>query len=73
MPQIPASLGVSMLANIKEFVSLPFSLLNELWADGHDISVPWDETVAMREEAMEESIYGLWAARFAHAFAAGNK
>jgi len=45
----PADLSVSMLGNTTEFVSPLFALLNELRADGHDVSAPWDEAVAMRE------------------------
>jgi hypothetical protein len=77
-PKIPASLGISMLANTKEFVSPLFALLNELRADGHDISSPWDEAVAMREaiqradKTMEKTISLMWASRFGHASTAGN-
>lgn len=77
-PKIPASLGVSMLANTKEFVSPLFALLNELRTDGHDISSPWDEAIAMREaiqradKAMEEITSLMWVSRFDYASTAGN-
>lgn len=45
----PARLNLSMLANTKTFVSPLFHLLNELRADGHDVSAPWDEAIAMRD------------------------
>lgn len=47
--KIPAALSISMLGNTTEFVSPLFALLNELRSEGHEISAPWDEAVAMRE------------------------
>ncbi len=44
-----ASLSISMLSNTEKFISPLFCLLNELRADGHEISAPWDEAIAMRE------------------------
>ncbi|MDO9105210.1 MAG: Rha family transcriptional regulator [Methylovulum sp.] len=44
-----AGLNIAMLGNTTHFVSPLFALLNELRADGHDVSAPWDEAVAMRE------------------------
>lgn len=49
----PAKLNISMLANTKAFISPLMHLLNELRADGHDVSAPWDEFIAMREAIME--------------------
>ncbi len=45
----PARLNLSMLANTKAFISPLMHLLNEMRADGHDVSAPWDEFIAMRE------------------------
>jgi len=44
-----ANLSISMLSNTEKFISPLFCLLNELRADGHEISAPWDEAIAMRE------------------------
>lgn len=49
----PAKLNITMLANTKAFISPLMHLLNELRADGHDVSAPWDEFIAMREAIME--------------------
>lgn len=49
----PARLNLSMLANTKAFISPLMHLLNEMRADGHDVSAPWDEFIAMREAIME--------------------
>lgn len=49
----PAKLNISMLANTKAFISPLMHLLNELRADGHEISAAWDEFIAMREAIME--------------------
>ncbi|QOJ19962.1 MAG: antA/AntB antirepressor family protein [Gammaproteobacteria bacterium] len=49
----PARLNLSMLANTKAFISPLMHLLNELRADGHDVSAPWDEFIAMREAIIE--------------------
>lgn len=49
----PARLNLSMLANTKAFISPLMHLLNEMLADGHDVSAPWDEFIAMREAIME--------------------
>ncbi len=38
-----------MLSNTEKFISPLFCLLNELRADGHEVSAPWDEAIAMRE------------------------
>lgn len=68
-----------MLGNTKEFASPLFALLNELRSDGHDISAPWDEAVAMREavqradKIIEGAIKRLWDGRFAAASTAGNQ
>lgn len=45
----PADLCPLMLSKTESFVSPLFGLLNELRADGHDVSAPWDEAIAMRE------------------------
>lgn len=45
----PAGLEISMLTNTKKFISPLFGLLNELRADGHDVSAPLAEAEAMRE------------------------
>lgn len=45
----PARLNMSMLANTKAFISPLMHLLNEMRMDGHDVSAPWDEFIAMRE------------------------
>lgn len=45
----PVGLSPAMLSDTEAFVSPLFSLLNELRADGHDVSAPWDEAKAMRE------------------------
>lgn len=66
--------------NYKLFISFlkVNALLTKPFADGHDIGAPWDEALALREaiqradQAMEKSIHGLWAARFAAASTAGN-
>jgi hypothetical protein len=44
-----ANLSISMLSNTEKFISPLFCLLNELRADGHEVSAPWDEAIAMRE------------------------
>jgi hypothetical protein len=44
-----ARLNISMLANTKAFISPLMHLLNEMRADDHDVSAPWDEFIAMRE------------------------
>lgn len=49
----PARLNLSMLANTKAFISPLMHLLNELRADGHDVSAPWDKFIAMREALIE--------------------
>jgi phage anti-repressor protein len=78
IPKIPASLGISMLADTQEFVSPLFALLNELRTDGHNVSAPWDEAVAMREaiqradKAMKETLSLMWNSRFAAASTAGG-
>lgn len=45
----PAGFNQTLPGHNQHFVSPLFALLNELRADGHDISAPWDEAVAMRE------------------------
>lgn len=45
----PARLNMSMLTNTKAFISPLMHLLNEMRMDGHDVSAPWDEFIAMRE------------------------
>lgn len=42
-------LDIGMLANTKRFISPLFGLLNELRADGHDVSAALTEAEAMRE------------------------
>ncbi len=44
-----ANLSISMLSNTEKFISPLFCLLNELRADGHEVSAPWDEAISMRE------------------------
>lgn len=45
----PARLDINMLANTRRFISPLFGLLNELRADGHDVTAPLAEAEAMRE------------------------
>ncbi|WP_157844827.1 Rha family transcriptional regulator [Methylocucumis oryzae] len=45
----PTGFNLALQGHNQHFVSPLFALLNELRADGHDISAPWDEAVAMRE------------------------
>lgn len=77
-PKAPASLGISMLGDTTQFVSPLFALLNELRSEGHDVSGPWDEAVAMREaiqradKVMEEISLLSMKGRFKHASTAGN-
>jgi anti-repressor protein len=76
--KMPASLGIGMLAETKEFVSPLFSLLNDMRTDGHEISAPWAEATAMREaiqradKAMEQITTLAFGARFEHASNSGN-
>ncbi|MBU1689488.1 MAG: hypothetical protein KKD65_01950 [Gammaproteobacteria bacterium] len=49
-----ACLSLSMLSDLAQFDSPLMSLLNQLCSDGHDISAPLDEAVAMRA-AMQQT------------------
>jgi prophage antirepressor-like protein len=49
-----ACLSLSMLSDLAQFESPLMSLLNQLGSDGHDISAPLDEAVAMRA-AMQQT------------------
>ena len=49
-----ACLSLSMLSDLAQFESPLMSLLNQLCSDGHDISAPLDEAVAMRA-AMQQT------------------
>jgi prophage antirepressor-like protein len=49
-----ACLSLSMLSDLAQFESPLMSLLNQLRSDGHDISAPLDEAVAMRA-AMQQT------------------
>ncbi len=75
----PARLNLSMLANTKTFVSPLFHLLNELRADGHDVSAPWDEAIAMRDaiiaanNALEEIYMTAIEATVKPASTSGNR
>lgn len=75
----PARLNLSMLANTKAFISPLMHLLNELRADGHDVSAPWDEFIAMREaliaadKALEKIYMEALQVNFRAASTAGNK
>lgn len=75
----PAKLNISMLANTKAFISPLMHLLNEMRADGHEISAAWDEFIAMREAIIEadkalEKIYmEALQVNFRSASVAGNK
>jgi anti-repressor protein len=75
----PARLNLSMLANTKEFISPLMHLLNELRADGHDVSAPWDEFIAMREaiiaadKALEKIYIEALQVNFRSASTAGGK
>ena len=68
-----------MLANTKEFISPLMHLLNEMRADGHDVSAPWDEFMAMREaliaadKALEKIYIEALQVNFRSASTAGNK
>lgn len=74
----PAKLNIFILSN-KHYVSPLMHLLNELRTDGHEVSVAWDEAIAMREGILQantalEEIYTK-ALRSCHkpASTAGNK
>ncbi|MBV6447072.1 BRO family protein [Nitrosomonas sp.] len=75
----PARLNLSMLANTKAFISPLMHLLNEMRADGHDVSAPWDEFIAMREalisadKALEKIYMEALQVNFRSASTAGNK
>ncbi|WP_292913742.1 KilA-N domain-containing protein [Nitrosomonas sp.] len=75
----PARLNMSMLANTKAFISPLMHLLNEMRADGHDVSAPWDEFIAMREaliaadKALEKIYIEALQVNFRSASTAGNK
>ncbi|SDX53255.1 anti-repressor protein [Nitrosomonas oligotropha] len=75
----PAKLNISMLANTKAFISPLMHLLNEMRADGHDVSAPWDEFIAMREaliaadKALEKIYMEALQVNFRSASTAGNK
>lgn len=75
----PARLNISMLANTKAFISPLMHLLNEMRIDGHDISAPWDEFIAMREaliaadKALERIYTEALQVNFKSASTAGNK
>lgn len=75
----PARLNLSMLANTKAFISPLMHLLNEMRADGHDVSAPWDEFIAMREaliaadKALEKIYMEALQVNFRAASTAGNK
>jgi len=75
----PARLNISMLANTKAFISPLMHLLNELRMDGHDVSAPWDEFIAMREaliaadKALERIYTEALQVNFRAASTAGNK
>ncbi len=75
----PARLNLSMLANTKAFVSPLMHLLNELRTDGHDVSAPWDEAIAMRDaiiaanNTLEEIYMTAIEATVKPASTAGNK
>jgi hypothetical protein len=75
----PARLNISMLANTKGFISPLMHLLNELRMDGHDVSAPWDEFIAMREaliaadKALERIYTEALQVNFRSASVAGNK
>ncbi|MBV6447270.1 antA/AntB antirepressor family protein [Nitrosomonas sp.] len=75
----PARLNMSMLANTKAFISPLMHLLNEMRADGHDVSAPWDEFIAMREaliaadKALEKIYMEALQVNFRSASVAGNK
>lgn len=75
----PARLNISMLANTKAFISPLMHLLNEMRADGHDVSAPWDEFIAMREaliaadKALEKIYMEALQVNFRSASTAGNK
>lgn len=75
----PAKLNISMLANTKTFISPLMHLLNEMRADGHDVSAPWDEFIAMREaliaadKALEKIYMEALQVNFRSASVAGNK
>ncbi len=49
-----ACLSLSMLSDLAQFESPLMSLLNQLCSDGHDITAPLDEAVAMRA-AMQQT------------------
>lgn len=75
----PARLNMSMLANTKAFISPLMHLLNEMRADGHDVSAPWDEFIAMREaliaadKALERIYTEALQVNFRSASVMGNK
>ena len=75
----PARLNISMLANTKAFISPLMHLLNEMRIDGHDVSAPWDEFIAMREaliaadKALEKIYMEALQVNFRSASTAGNK
>lgn len=75
----PARLNISMLANTKAFISPLMHLLNEMRMDGHDVSAPWDEFIAMREaliaadKALERIYTEALQVNFRSASVAGNK
>ena len=68
-----------MLANTKDFISPLMHLFNELRMDGHDVSAPWDEFIAMREaliaadKALERIYTEALQVNFRSASVAGNK
>ncbi|MDE2388258.1 MAG: KilA-N domain-containing protein [Betaproteobacteria bacterium] len=74
-----ARLNISMLANTKAFISPLMHLLNELRMDGHDVSAPWDEFIAMREaliaadKALERIYMEALQVNFRSASVAGRK
>lgn len=55
-------LDLSMLANTRKFISPLFGLLNELRADGHDVTAPLAEAEAMREHLIKanEAFSQIW-------------
>ena len=75
----PARLNMSMLTNTKAFISPLMHLLNEMRMDGHDVSAPWDEFIAMREaliaadKALEKIYTEALQVNFRSASTAGNK
>ena len=76
----PARLDMSMLSNTKAFISPLMHLLNEMRSDGHDVSAPWDEFIAMREalvaaDKVLKKIYieAMQVRFFKSASTAGNK